>query len=337
MGVGQIGMRIAIDRMLLERSAQRRSGVRPSASVALPVASAAARGATKATTTRTRSIEPVAAAAGRVVTTVPVAGMTCCSCEMRIQRHVARLPDVERVAASAVHGRVEIVSSRPVQPAAIEKAINAAGYDIGRTPWFERDTTVWFTALSGLVLLAAVAMAAQIVGLSGLTAGAGDLSKGGIVVALLLGLAAGFSTCMALVGGLVLALSASFQATIARTGAREDGLAQMRPALVFMTGRIVGYGVLGAALGAIGASVTMPPQLTAVLMIGVAVVMTILGARLTGLSPRLATWSPTLPMGLGRGLGLDGGPSPTYSDGRAAALGAASFFLPCGFTQAVQI
>jgi hypothetical protein len=81
----------------------------------------------------------------------------------------------------------------------------------------------------------------------------------------------------------------------------------------------------------------MPLQLTAVLMIGVAVAMTILGARLTGLSPRIATWSPTLPMGLGGRLGLVDGRTVPYSDGRAAALGIASFFLPCGFTQAVQI
>jgi sulfite exporter TauE/SafE len=143
---------------------------------------------------------------------------------------------------------------------------------------------------------------------------------------------------MALVGGLVLALSASFQARRAATGATDNGLvAQMRPAVVFVTGRIVGYAVLGAALGAIGASVTMPPQVTAVLMIAVALVMTILGTRLTGLSPRIATWSPTLPMGLGRQLGLADGGAGAYSDTRAAGLGAASFFLPCGFTQAIQI
>jgi len=146
------------------------------------------------------------------------------------------------------------------------------------------------------------------------------------------------STCMALVGGLVLALSASFQARRAAAGVVDNRLgAQMRPALVFTAGRVVGYGVLGAALGAIGASVTMPPQVTAVLMIVVAVVMTILGTRLTGLSPRIATWSPTLPMGLGRQLGLADGRGDAYSDTRAAGLGAASFFLPCGFTQAVQI
>lgn len=111
----------------------------------------------------------------------------------------------------------------------------------------------------------------------------------------------------------------------------------MRPAAVFLTGRVAGYGFFGALLGALGASITMPPLLTGVLMLVVAIVMTILGTRLTGLSPRIAGWSPTLPMGLGRSLGIGGGHDGAYSDTRAVGLGAASFFLPCGFTQAVQI
>jgi len=279
-----------------------------------------------------------ATATESISTTVPVAGMTCRTCEVRIQRHVGRLPNVQGVRASAVHGRVEIESSAPVPAAAIAKAIRAAGYEIGRTPWLASDPAVWLTAVAGIALVFTLAVIAQLTGLTELASGAGDLSNGGLVVALLLGLAAGVSTCMALVGGLVLALSAAFQARRAASGADDNGLgAQMRPALVFMAGRIVGYGVLGAALGAVGASVTLPPQVTAVLMIVVAALMTILGTRLTGLSPRIATWSPTLPMGLGRQLGLGGEEARAYSDARAASLGAASFFLPCGFTQAVQI
>jgi sulfite exporter TauE/SafE len=143
---------------------------------------------------------------------------------------------------------------------------------------------------------------------------------------------------MALVGGLVLALSASYQARRARAGLSEQGrAAQMRPALVFMGGRIVGYAAFGALLGAIGASLTMPPAMTATLMIAAAVVMTLIGARLTGLSPRVATWSPTLPPSLARNLGLGDTDAGGYSDVRAAGLGALSFFMPCGFTQAVQI
>jgi len=273
-----------------------------------------------------------------ISTTVPVAGMTCRSCELRIQRHVSRIPNVQRVSASAIRGRVEIESTAAVSATAIARAIHAAGYEVGHTPWVERDIRVWLDAGIGLVLLAAIAMLAQMTGLTGLASGTGDLSSGGLVVALLLGLAAGVSTCMALVGGLLLALSAAFQTRQAASAVSDKGVtAQMRPAFVFMAGRILGYGVLGALLGAVGASVTMPPGVTAVLMIAVAAVMIILGTRLTGLSPRIASWSPTLPIGLGKGLGLDGGAGGGYSDGRAAGLGAASFFLPCGFTQAVQI
>ena len=270
----------------------------------------------------------------QTTTIVPVLGMTCRSCEFRIERHVANVRYVEDVAASAARSRVVITSSRPLSYRKIERAIQMAGYEIGDTPWLQRDPKVWATAAAGLALVVGIAVIAQVTGLSRLASGAGDLSRGGIVVALLLGLAAGVSTCMALVGGLVLALSASFQAA---TSTPRTGLAAMRPAFVFLAGRIAGYGVFGALLGALGASITMPPQLTAILMIIVAVVMTILGARLTGLSPRIAGWSPTVPLSLGRSLGLGGTGTGRYSDGRAASLGAASFFLPCGFTQAVQI
>jgi len=260
--------------------------------------------------------------------------MTCRSCEIRIARHLSMLPGVDHVAVSAPRARAVIESSRPLSYRKIYRAIKAAGYEIGVTPWLERDPKVWATALAGLILVIALAMIAQATGLTKLASGAGDLSKGGLLVAMLLGLAAGVSTCMALVGGLVLALSASFQSSASTP---RTGLAAMRPAAVFLAGRIAGYGFFGALLGALGASISMPPLLTGILMIVVAMVMTILGTRLTGLSPRIAGWSPTLPMGIGRSAGLGNGSAGTYSDGRAAGLGAASFFLPCGFTQAVQI
>jgi len=271
-------------------------------------------------------------------TVVPVAGMTCRSCEVRINRIVGRLPGVEAVSASAVRGRVEIESSVPLSAPVIRGAINAAGYELGRSPWVERDPVVWGTAGAGLVLVLGIAIALGLSGVGSLADSAGDLASGGIAVALLLGLAAGVSTCMAMVGGLVLALSASYTASVTARGEGAPGVtAQLRPVVVFLVGRIVGYGALGAVLGAVGSTLALPAQLTASLMIAVAALMTILGVRLTGLSPRVAAWSPTLPMGLARRLGLTEGQGAGYSDGRAAALGAASFFMPCGFTQAVQV
>jgi uncharacterized protein len=275
-----------------------------------------------------------ARAADRYLTEVPILGMTCRSCEVRVARHLGQLKGVDSVDVSAPRHRAVIESSRALPYRALERAVRLAGYEIGETPWLERDLRIWATAATGIALVALLFLAAQITGLTRLTSGVGDLSKGGLVVALLLGLAAGVSTCMALVGGLVLALSASFQAS---SSTPRTGLAAMRPAAMFLTGRVAGYAFFGALLGALGASISMPPLLTGMLMLVVAVTMTILGTRLTGLSPRIAGWSPTLPMGLGRSLGLGGGNHDGYSDTRAAGLGAASFFLPCGFTQAVQI
>ena len=220
----------------------------------------------------------------------------------------------------------------PVPPAAIEKAINKAGYEIGHTPWLVSDPRIWATAGIGVLLVAAVAVMAQVTGLGDLASGAGDLSQGGLVVALLLGLAAGVSTCMALVGGLVLGLSAAFAS--GRPDLRRSPRRCARPRSS-SAGRIVGYAVFGAVLGAIGASITMPPMLTAVLMITVAVVMLLLGTRLTGLSPqarRLVADPADGPRAAGSA-SADGG-AGAYSDTRAGLLGAASFFLPCGFTQA---
>lgn len=273
-----------------------------------------------------------------LATSVPVAGMTCRACEVRIERQVGRIPGVRRVSASSARGRVEIQSSAPVSHAALADAIRKAGYELGSTPWLAKDPAVWLTAGAGVLLVVVALAIAQVTGVAELANQTGDLAQGGLLVALLLGLAAGVSTCMALVGGLVLALSASYQARRARAGLADEGLAaRMRPAFVFMAGRVVGYGLLGALLGAVGASLAMPPQLTAALMLAAAVVMTLIGARLTGVSPRVAAWSPTLPPSLARSLGLADTSTGGYSDARAAGLGALSFFMPCGFTQAVQI
>lgn len=269
---------------------------------------------------------------GTVTTTVPILGMTCRSCEVRIERSVSKIAHVEKVTASASRGRVIIESSRELSARAVAKAIGAAGYEIGRSPWIERDHGIWGEIVASAVIIGAIAFLAQAIGVTDLASGAGDLASGGLLVALVLGLAAGVSTCMALVGGLVMGLSASFQSS-----GSASGFAAVRPTFVFLGGRIAGYGLFGAALGMIGGSVAMPPLVTAALMIVVAVVMTLLGTRLTGASPRIAGWAPTLPMGIATRLGLADGAGSVYSDRRALAFGAATFFLPCGFTQAVQV
>jgi sulfite exporter TauE/SafE len=73
------------------------------------------------------------------------------------------------------------------------------------------------------------------------------------------------------------------------------------------------------------------------LTIVVGLVMLFFGAQLTELFPRLSTLNFTIPSGIARLIGLKEQKEKEYSHKNAMVLGGLSFFLPCGFTQVVQL
>ncbi|MDR1431524.1 MAG: sulfite exporter TauE/SafE family protein, partial [Propionibacteriaceae bacterium] len=269
---------------------------------------------------------------GRHTTKVFVQGMTCSACEQRVGKAIRRISGVQRVNVSARKGQAVITSAAPIPAAEITQAVKKAGYRIGRgrAEWLAKEPQVWTDALIAAGGIAVIVLLANQFGWLALTdsitrvAGSGNLA-----FIALLGVAASLSTCMALVGGIVISLSASFAAKYpAATTAQR-----LRPQLMFNLGRIVGFGALGALLGVVGSTFTMSGPLLAVAMIAVSVVMGLLGIRLSGISPRLAGAGITLPGALTSWMHKDA----EYRDWTGLALGAASFFLPCGFTQAVQV
>jgi sulfite exporter TauE/SafE/plastocyanin len=151
-------------------------------------------------------------------------------------------------------------------------------------------------------------------------------------MALLVGLTAGFSTCMALIGGLVLSVASKY----AENHPAETPLQKFRPHLIFNLGRIVSFVVLGAVIGAIGSAFSLKGSMLGFLSIIVGVVMLVLGLQLTEAFPRI-TKGLTLPSGLAKKLGIKQRGEREYSHKNAFMMGAVTFFLPCGFTQAMQL
>ena len=264
--------------------------------------------------------------------TLSVAGMTCTACERRIAKALTALPGVVSASASTRKGTASLITTDQASRASIEAAIIKLGYRLGGSPWLNRDAQVWRSAGVAAVFVAALVW---VVGAGDIAGRIGDLSTGGLLLVLALGLAAGMSTCMAMVGGIILAISASAagRATAKGGSARTSA---WRTNLVFQAGRIGGFGLLGVVLGALGGRAAMPQAVVVALMVAVAVTMLLVGVRLTELSPRIAGWSPTIPAALGDRLGLTGD-VPARRTAGVVVAGAATFFLPCGFTQAVQL
>ena len=274
---------------------------------------------------------PSTGARGTTRVRVPILGMTCAACETRVSKALGRVPGVHPVSVSARSAMATLDVDGDMPWDDVVDALDRAGYSVGRTPWLNPDRQAWIRALGALVVVIGIVLVVTRIGFGDVAARMSD-GAGSLTVVLLLGLTAGVSTCMALVGGLVLAVSASRAQTV---GESEAG--RWRPQFVFQAGRIGGFFVLGAALGAIGARLALPSQVVAALMIVVAVFMVLLGLRLTGLLPRLSGVSLSLPASWSARLGLDARARGPYSDVRTAGLGAATFFLPCGFTQVVQL
>ncbi len=147
-----------------------------------------------------------------------------------------------------------------------------------------------------------------------------DVSYG---AAALIGVVASLSTCMAVVGGLTLSMSASF----AKSG---DNI---RPQLFFHIGRLVAFFVLGGAIGALGAVVELSGNATIILSFAVGTILLVLGINLLDVAPWMRTLQPTLPHVIGKHIH---GMKNINHALMPLALGAATFFLPCGFTQSMQ-
>lgn len=140
------------------------------------------------------------------------------------------------------------------------------------------------------------------------------------VMSFIIGLVASVSSCLAVVGGLVLSLSATVS---------QDKINDVKPMMLFHGGRLVSFAVLGGALGAIGSAIGINFTVTAILGIIASVVMIVLGLNLVGIFEKNIVALPSGVFSFFRKV--------EHKTIAPFLVGVGTFFLPCGFTQAVQV
>ena len=109
---------------------------------------------------------------------------------------------------------------------------------------------------------------------------------------------------------------------------------RMKPHIYFNAGRIIAYALLGGAVGALGSALTLSPEVNGILTIVASAVMILLGLQMLRLLPSLTRFLPTMPKSFSHAIH---DLAERDANGGAFVLGAATFFLPCGFTQALQL
>lgn len=265
--------------------------------------------------------------------TLDIKGMHCRSCEILIEREIKNIAGVTSVYVSHKSGVAAVSCEGELDERLVQVALQKHGYSLGKEelPWFSRHAKDY--AELGMAFLMAMGLffIAKSLGLINFSTHGSNYNN--LLAVLAIGLTAGVSTCMALVGGLVLGSSARY----AEKHPMATGMQKFTPHIYFNIGRIASYFVLGGVIGWLGSIFQLSLAVLGMLTIVVGFVMLVLGGQLIDIFPRLKKVSFTLPKGLAEALGIHQKTEQEYSHKNSIMAGAMTFFLPCGFTQAMQL
>ena len=265
-----------------------------------------------------------------------VGGMHCTNCAVLVERRLKELPHVRHVSVTHPPGRATVTHDGSLALADVQRSLVADGYTVRLQG--EDHPSAGGIAASRRRELLEIAATFAILGGAVLALRQFDLLPRWVSVsdsvslglAFVIGLVASVSSCMAVTGGLLVAAAANYNAANPGLGDRE----RLRPHLYFNAGRLVSYALLGGVVGALGSTLILSPATNGVLILAASALMLALGLQMLGLFPSLAGWGPTMPKAVAHRLN-----DLANRDTRQTAfvLGGLTFFLPCGFTQALQL
>lgn len=258
--------------------------------------------------------------------TFHVHGMHCNSCVLLTESEIKDLPNVTQVKSSLKNNSIEIegdFGEKASEQIAIEltEILKPHGYTLSLEKEVkDKKWSDFKIAIPIAILFIGLFILLQKIGLINLV----NASKMNYGTSFIIGIIASLSSCLAIVGGLVLSMSATFA---------KDG-DKVKPQLLFHIGRLVSFFILGGVIGALGSVFALNTSLTFVLGIFVGIVMLIMGINL------LDVFHATKKLQLGM---------PKFISKKAfnisklnhsltpLLVGIATFFLPCGFTQSMQL
>lgn len=254
-----------------------------------------------------------------------VSGMHCPACELLIEKKVSKLEIIKNADAvlnnKKLYLETEVDISKDELLAEVNKLIRPHGYEISleRTKHNVnfKDLAIGFGIAAVIV---GIFFLIQKLGIANILGG----KSMSLALVFLIGIVASLSSCMAIVGGLVLSISSSY----------AKGKDRILPLILFHAARIIGFFLLGGVIGLIGIAFKLTPRFYFVASIVLFIVMLILGINLLDIFPFFRKLQLKMPKGLSKRIT---GVEKIGNKFAPLLLGILTFFLPCGFTQSMQI
>jgi uncharacterized protein len=253
-----------------------------------------------------------------------VSGTHCASCKILIEDILGEQDFIESAKVNLNKETIEIETKGGKNAEDIVNVLNEKlmtnGYTISTSKVEnnnKNDDVIWKAIPIGLIFLILFFLL-QKSGILNIGIGGGTTP----VTSFLIGIVASLSSCLAIVGGLVLSLSA-------KVSQDEGGASAKKPLILFHAGRLFGFALLGGVLGLIGKALGINFLFSAILGLIASAVMIILGLNLVGVFKKNKITLPSNIFSFFRKV--------EHTTWAPILIGLGTFFLPCGFTQSMQI
>ncbi len=264
---------------------------------------------------------------------VQVDGMTCTSCEMRIENALKKQEGV--IDAKAIFSSSNVYVTFDANITGLDKLveiIEKLDYQVknSRKPGGEKENkqdtgklTVNQVLGIGIILLALYVIVKHTVGFDFIPQVDQSMGYGILfVVGLLTSL-----HCIAMCGGINLSQCVN----VKPADGERAGLSKLKPSLLYNTGRVISYTAIGGVVGALGSVISFSGAAKGVVAILSGVFMVIMGLNMLNIFPWLRKLNPRLPRFFGNKIyGNSGEYGPFY-------VGLLNGLMPCGPLQAMQL
>lgn len=252
-----------------------------------------------------------------------VSGTHCASCKILIEDVLSEQDFVKNGKVDLKNEIVEIETESEKNADELAEILTSKikqnGYILSvekNTEEKKNDDVIWKAIPIGILFLVLFYLL-QKSGILNLSLG----SKTTPSTSFIIGIIASLSSCLAVVGGLVLSLSAKV--------AKDDNGSTKKPFVLFHVGRLFGFALLGGVLGFIGKEIGLSFMFSAILGLIASAIMILLGINLLGFFEKSKITLPSNIFSFFRKV--------EHATLAPIIVGIGTFFLPCGFTQAMQV
>jgi len=265
-----------------------------------------------------------------------IKGMTCVSCEMRIEKKLKKMKGIKEVKAVYTDSKLNVTFDKnAVSLDRIIDAVEELDYkvvlvysgagrkDVERQSGGDDKLSVNQLLGIGIVALAFYLIIKNTVGFNFIPQINRNMGYG---VLFIVGLLTSIH-CISMCGGINLSQCVSYKIDEVEIGK----ISKFKPSLLYNVGRVISYTLIGGLVGALGSLISFTGRMKGIVAIVSGIFMIIMGINMLNILPWLKKINPRIPKSLRNLVGSEDGKHGPFFVGLLNGL------MPCGPLQAMQL